>query len=103
LIYDKLISNTSDDLCGCLICKIEDKIIMFSHIPANLDYYSNHDNKYISTIKVLDHIFKKLNCDINIHGHTHSRSIQDSRFINVSCENIGFTPIKLGDLLNKVK
>lgn len=30
---------------------------------------------------------------INIHGHVHSKSIDDKRYYNVSAENIGYKPI----------
>lgn len=32
---------------------------------------------------------------INIHGHVHSQTIPDNRYINVSCENVNFTPVSL--------
>ena len=28
----------------------------------------------------------------NIHGHVHENSIDDPRYVNVSCENVGYTP-----------
>jgi len=34
----------------------------------------------------------------NIHGHVHSQSIPDSRYVNVSCENINETPISLDEI-----
>lgn len=37
----------------------------------------------------------------NIHGHTHSHNIDDPHYINVSCEQIGLTPISYEDLLIK--
>lgn len=36
---------------------------------------------------------------INIHGHVHSRSIEDPRYFNVCCENIDYTPINVEDIL----
>lgn len=35
----------------------------------------------------------------NIHGHTRSRNLDDPRYINVSCEQIGLTPISYEDLM----
>lgn len=29
----------------------------------------------------------------NIHGHVHENSLQDERYINVSCEVVDFTPV----------
>ena len=34
----------------------------------------------------------------NIHGHVHSKSIDDDRYINVSCEAVGFKPIDLNGI-----
>jgi calcineurin-like phosphoesterase family protein len=34
----------------------------------------------------------------NIHGHVHSATLPDSRYFNVSCENVDYTPIKLATL-----
>lgn len=31
----------------------------------------------------------------NIHGHVHENTLDDIRYINVSCEAINYTPIKL--------
>jgi len=31
----------------------------------------------------------------NIHGHVHEKSLEDKRYINVSCEAIDYTPISL--------
>ncbi len=37
----------------------------------------------------------------NIHGHTHSRNLEDPRYVNVSCEQIGLTPISYEELHEK--
>lgn len=38
---------------------------------------------------------------INVHGHTHSNNLNDNRYINVSVEQINYTPVCLEDILNK--
>jgi len=35
----------------------------------------------------------------NIHGHIHENSINDSRYINVSCEVVDYTPQLITDLI----
>ena len=35
---------------------------------------------------------------INIHGHVHENSLTDNRYINVSCEVVNYTPIRLSHL-----
>jgi calcineurin-like phosphoesterase family protein len=47
---------------------------VFSHVPVHPD--------------CLGHRFQA-----NIHGHLHTQRINDPRYINVSCEQVGFTPI----------
>ena len=37
----------------------------------------------------------------NIHGHVHENSLDDNRYINVSCEVINYTPKTLEELLNE--
>ena len=37
----------------------------------------------------------------NIHGHLHSKTIQDYRYINVSCEKVGCTPRTFDELLER--
>jgi calcineurin-like phosphoesterase family protein len=32
---------------------------------------------------------------VNIHGHMHGRKINDERYIGVSCEQVGYTPLKI--------
>ena len=39
------------------------------------------------------HRFRK-----NIHGHVHELSLPDSRYINVSCEAVNYTPILISEL-----
>ena len=38
----------------------------------------------------------------NIHGHVHENSLDDPRYINVSCEAIDYIPKTLEQLLNKI-
>ncbi len=39
----------------------------------------------------------------NIHGHLHSKAIQDHRYINVSVERWNFTPVEFTDLIERHK
>lgn len=36
----------------------------------------------------------------NIHGHVHNATIQDARYVNVSAENINYTPAKYQAIQN---
>lgn len=39
---------------------------------------------------------------VNIHGHVHEQSVNDARYFNTSLENIGFAPICLEDIRQRV-
>jgi len=38
---------------------------------------------------------------LNIHGHLHANTLDDPRYINVSCEQVNFTPITLEEIIRK--
>jgi len=61
--------------------KFED--LMLSHIPLH------HDS-----------VASWARC--NVHGHIHEKDIDDSRYFNVSVENIEYTPVSLEDLRIKI-
>lgn len=56
--------------------------IIASHIPI-------HPGQLISRWK------------LNIHGHLHSNTLPDPKYLNVSCEEISYTPISLEEVLEK--
>ena len=42
---------------------------------------------------------RKYNC--NVHGHVHQNSLRDKRYVNVSVEVTGYTPINIEELRTK--
>lgn len=38
----------------------------------------------------------------NIHGHLHTNSLPDKRYINVSAEQIDLTPISLAEIRSRL-
>lgn len=38
---------------------------------------------------------------INVHGHVHSATIPDLRYVNVCCENVNYTPVDLADIIKE--
>jgi len=55
------------------------------------------DRKYIlSHVPVHPYNFNRWKA--NIHGHLHSKNLDDPRYINVSVEQIGLTPISIEDI-----
>lgn len=73
------------------------------HIRDMLNYVSVVCGMYKLKGAILTHCpiheseigrFKK-----NIHGHVHEKSLDDDRYINVSCDVVDFTPQPLDNLL----
>lgn len=80
----------------------------------------NHDDmRYFNTSKLLNKkftiahgVFKKygfwfshapihhlsLRGHMNVHGHVHSNSVPDDNYINVSADNVNYTPVSLEEL-----
>ena len=87
--YDKkTLSRTA-----CLIKDINNKRILFSHYPVFND--NPYDEKYKKITELLKEVFNICNCDINIHGHTHSYCVNDKRCINACLEVNDFNPLKI--------
>jgi len=54
------------------------------------------DGNILSHIPVHESQFTRW--DYNIHGHLHSKDLDDRRYVNVSCEQINMTPISYEEL-----
>jgi len=78
---------------ACLIKDINNKRILFSHYPIFND--NPYDEKYKPITEILEFLFYSLNCDINIHGHTHSYQINNNRCINACLEVNDFKPLEI--------
>ncbi|MHA1338484.1 MAG: metallophosphoesterase [Promethearchaeota archaeon] len=86
-------------ICNCLIKEIAGVRILFSHLPVYDDNF--YDMKFNESRKRLQEVFKKHKCEINIHGHIHSKTANCEVCYNVSVEKTGFRPIKIKDFLKK--
>ena len=95
---DKIISKYTDEkLLACYVCDIDNKRLMFTHFPLfNNNPYDKH---YENITKPLEEIFVNLQCDFNIHGHTHSQGAKEPFCISACVEKIVFEPIALSELL----
>jgi len=87
--YDKKILLET----ACLVKDINGKRIFFSHYPVFND--NSFDKKFKNISKLLQEIFSFCNCDVNIHGHTHSYCVNDKRCINACLEVNDFIPLKI--------
>lgn len=39
----------------------------------------------------------------NVHGHVHQRTKEDKRYINVSCEDVNYTPVNIEEIAEIIK
>ena len=69
-----------EDIRGCKVLSKEG--IIMTHIPV--------------------HISQLERWKVNVHGHLHSNVLVDPRYINVCVEQIGFKPISLDEILDRV-
>ena len=87
---------------AAIIAQINDKTIMFSHVPIIKD--TRYGDQYSQPVKELYDIFERFKCDINVHGHIHSNINQNETdesplCVNASIEAINFKPIKIKQLI----
>ncbi len=88
-------SELKNPYATALIVDVNNIRIMFSHFPVG---ERRGDSKYNMARDIIDYAYFLTKCDVNIHGHIHSRdSIQDY-CINVSTERLQFRPRKLRDI-----
>lgn len=90
-------SALKDDVYfNALVVDYDHERIMFSHFPV---FNRKQNDRFAKTRDVLDDAFKFADCSLNIHGHLHSRQTQNSFCFNVCCEQLGFRPKKLKEIL----
>ena len=83
-------------------------IVLGNHdLPQHITELLRYTNKICGSFKykncILTHIpVHHIELDrftYNIHGHLHSDSLGDQRYINVSCEQVDYKPVLLNDLV----
>ena len=84
---------------SCLIKDINGKRVLFSHYPVFND--NPYDKKYRDITNALEEIFNLTNCDINIHGHTHSYIVGDNKCINACLEVNDFKSMNVKETLSE--
>lgn len=70
---------------------------MFSHFAIFEDEYK--DCRYLIEKAFLRELFEEYECEINIHGHSHHRTIDDPRCLCACVEQTDFSPVRLSDFL----
>lgn len=88
--YSYYLTNGIDFVCERMIWEFNKKKVLFIHSPHEITYNDYRTCKYI------------------IHGHSHNKGLfihkrKQCRIVNVSVENINYTPMSLITLLNKLQ
>ena len=92
------LSTKEQRLLCCYVCDIDNKRVMFTHFPLFDD--NPYDESYKPITSILESIYTKLQCDINIHGHTHSKGAKEDFCISACVELNDFKPKRLRDILS---
>lgn len=79
------------------------KLVKGNHDHFNANRYLEHFADVQGAVKMDDLLFthipihesQKYRFRGNVHGHLHSKTLDDPFYFNVSCERINFTPIPL--------
>ncbi len=79
-----------------LIVDVNNIRIMFSHFPVG---ERKKNDKYYKARDIIDYAYFLTKCEVNIHGHIHSRESVQDYCINVSTEKLQFRPKKIRDVL----
>ena len=91
--------------------KGQKKLVMGNHDTYGTDAFLQHFDKLFGAIGfrggIMTHIpvhstHLEHRWKFNIHGHMHDHNIDDDRYINVSCEQINFTPIEWEELKKRI-
>lgn len=91
--FGKLVDN---EYLNALVVDLGQERVMFSHFPV---MNRKKNDRFAAIRDVLDYAYKISDCSVNIHGHTHTKKTYNRFCINVSCEEIDFTPIRLKEII----
>ena len=99
-IKQKLKKKFGEDLknpyLNAIVADFGKERVMFSHFPVM--NRKRNDRLYLAR-DILDEIYRICDCSLNIHGHIHTKKTYNKFCVNVSCEEIDFTPIRLSEIL----
>lgn len=85
-------------------------LVLGNHDSFHISRYMEHFNKILGSVRlhncILTHIpvaesqFGRFKA--NIHGHMHSKTLEDPRYYNVSAEQLDLTPRPLRDIVAEI-
>lgn len=91
--------NAPSSFAAGVICEIQGIRILFSHFAIFED--EKLDRRYLLEKAWLRELFERYDCAINIHGHSHTRVIDDPRCVCACVEFTEFKPVRIGDFLTQ--
>lgn len=93
--------HQDDGLFSGVIKYFDDKPVMLSHYSLFNDDEYDHQNELIpKRMKVLEDMYESFGCELNIHGHLHSKTSGFEDAKTVCLEHLDFKPVKIGSILN---
>jgi len=99
--YNFIYSDGEISLLSGLIKDIDGERIMFSHYPVfNHDEYDRKNERIAKRTNIFEELYRGFDCNINIHGHVHSKDTTFDSCVNVSCEPLKFKPLTVGDIID---
>lgn len=93
-----ILGNHDNERDGITFLDWKDKV---KNIRSSMDITVSSYNVVASHIPV--HMNSNDRWSYNIHGHLHEELIKDPRYINVSCEQVGYKPINKKDILEIIQ
>lgn len=86
-------------------------LVMGNHDHYPIARYVEHFNKILGAVKLQDcilshvpvHTSQLRRFKANIHGHLHSKTLDDPRYINVCAEHWNLTPVLLDTVLHTLQ
>lgn len=98
-ILHRISNKNEHKLTAALVTEYEGKRVLFSHFPVFDD--NEYDQKYKATTSVLEELYILFDCEVNIHGHTHSAGAKE-KFCKSTCLELNnFKIVSLKEFLQR--
>lgn len=100
--HELIMKNEIDELFSGLIMDFGDKTVMFSHYPVfDNNEWDLKNERIQKRVKILEEFYDNFSCDLNVHGHTHSKKSNFKNSYNSSIENSNFKFKTIGQILEE--
>lgn len=89
-------SELQNPYATALITEVDNVRILFSHFPVD---ERRKNDKHWRARDLIDFAYHLADCELNVHGHIHSRDSRHHYCFNASTEKLNFRPRKLKEIL----